>query len=460
MRYPGQAYRPPGGQQAHGTTPDLIVDDDSELRRSLRLLLEDGGYKAVEADGVRSALAAFRAAAPDLALLDHALGDGTAFDLMKAFAGIDPRVPVVILTGTADVELAVTAMKRGARDFLPKPVKPLALLAALEAALADRRPTATGERRFDPFLGTSRAIRELAGEASRVAASNSPALILGETGSGKSVLARWIHAHGPRAAAPFVDLNCAGLSGELLDSELFGHERGSFTGANATKVGLLETADGGTVFLDEIGDVDMAVQGKILKVIEERRFRRVGGVDDLLVDIRLVAATHRDLGERVRAGTFRSDLFFRVSTLPITLPPLRERLEDLPALADRLLLLVPGATGVTLSPAAVTQLCAHSWPGNLRELRNVLERAVLHRSGEELRPEDMRLTSDPSTPAVAPSRLEDLERQHILKVLAEESYRVPETAERLGMPRSTLYQKLKEFGIQLPRSRRRARTPD
>ena len=434
----------------------LVADDDHELRRSLRVLLEDGGYEPVEADGVRSALAAFRAAPPDLALLDHALGDGTAFDLMKAFGEIDPRVPVVILTGTADVELAVAAMKRGARDFLPKPVKPEALLAALEAVLADRRPAASGEHSFDPFLGTSRAIRELAGEASRVAVSDRPALILGETGSGKSVLAHWIHAHGPRAAAPFVDLNCAGLSRELLDSELFGHERGAFTGATATKIGLLETADGGTVFLDEIGDVDLAVQGKILKVIEERRFRKVGGVDDLTVDIRLVAATHRDLSERVRAGAFRSDLYFRVSTLPITVPPLRDRAEDLPVLLERMLLLMPGATGVSLSPAALAQLRAHSWPGNLRELRNVLERAVLHRRGDLLQPEDLHLTTD-SGAAAAPSRLEDLERQHILKVLTEERYRVPETAERLGMPRSTLYQKLKEFGVQLPRSRRRGR---
>jgi DNA-binding NtrC family response regulator len=437
----------------------LIADDDHELRRGLRILLEDGGYEAVEADGVRSALVAFRGSPPDLALLDHGLGDGTAFDLMKAFGEIDPRVPVVILTGAADVELAVTAMKRGARDFLPKPVKPQALLAALEAALAERAPSASGERRFDPFVGSSRSIRELAGEASRVAASNSPALILGETGSGKSVLARWIHAHGPRAAATFVDLNCAGLSRELLDSELFGHERGAFTGATSTKTGLLEKADGGTVFLDEIGDIDMAVQGKILKVIEERRFRRVGGLDDMQVDIRLVAATHRDLAERVREGLFRSDLYFRVSTLPITVPPLRDRTEDLPALAERLLTLVPGAAKVTLAPEALAQLRAHSWPGNLRELRNVLERAVLHRNGEELTREDLRLTADAGAGG-APSRLEDLERQHILKVLAEEQYRVPETAERLGMPRSTLYQKLKEFGLQLPRSRRRTRSPE
>jgi len=438
----------------------LIVDDDHELRRGLKLLLEESGYGTVEADSVRSALAAFRGAPPDLALLDHALGDGTAFDLMKAFADTDPRVPVVILTGAADVELAVAAMKRGARDFLPKPVRPPALLAALEAALAERSPAAPGEHRFDPFVGSSRTIRELAGEASRVAASHSPALILGETGSGKSVLAQWIHGHGPRAAAPFLDLNCAGLSRELLDSELFGHERGAFTGATSTKVGLLEKADGGTVFLDEIGDVDMAVQGKILKVIEERRFRRVGGVDDLTVDIRLVAATHRDLAERVRAGAFRSDLYFRVNTLPITVPPLRDRAEDLPALVERMLLLIPGAAGVTLSPAALGHLRSHTWPGNLRELRNVLERAVLHRRNDLLQPEDVRLTVDPSAASPAPSRLEDMERQHILKVLAEERYRVPETAERLGMPRSTLYQKLKEFGLQLPRSRRRARTPE
>ncbi len=444
----------------------LVVEDDPDARQLLRFILEGAGYRVVEADGVRAGVAAFRADPPDVALLDHALGDGTAFDLLDAFARIDPRVPVVFLTGSGTVEIAVRAMKRGVRDFLPKPARAEALLAAVAGALGVHGSTGERAPLPDPFAGTSPAIRALAGEAGRVAASASPVLILGETGTGKGVLARWLHEHGPRATGPFLDVNCAGLSPELLDSEVFGHERGAFTGAVSAKRGLLEAADRGTLFLDEIGDVDLAVQGKLLKVLEEQRFRRVGGVEDLHVDVRLVAATHRDLAERVKAQAFRADLYFRVSTLPLTVPALRDRAEDLPVLVERLLALTPArARGVTLSPAALAALRAHPWPGNIRELRNVLERAVLLCQDRELGPEHLRLTPAPATPApatpepgsgaAAPSTLRDLERRHILEVLREEQYRVPEAAQRLGMPRSTLYQKVREYGVQLPRSRRR-----
>ena len=361
-------------------------------------------------------------------------------------------------------------MKRGVRDFLPKPVKPDALLAAVRGVLGEGGPDEERAPPTDPFAGTSALIRALAGEALRVAASDAPVLLGGETGSGKGVLARWLHEHGPRAPGPFLDLNCAGLTRELLDSELFGHERGAFTGAVSTKMGLLEAAHGGTLFLDEIGDIDISVQGKILKVIEEQRFRRVGGLHDLQVDLRLIAATHRDLTERVASGAFRADLFFRVSTLPLTVPALRDRCEDIPALVERLLTLTPArARGVTLSPAALSALKAHPWPGNIRELRNVLERAVLLCDERELEVDDLRLPQAPpaplrspevpltvpSTPGQASSSLRDLERGHILKVLREEDYRVAEAAFRLGIPRSTLYQKLKEYGVQLPKSRRR-----
>jgi DNA-binding NtrC family response regulator len=447
----------------------LLVDDDADLRRELRLLLEGAGYGVVQAGDVRGAIVAFKASPPDLALLDQALPDGSGFDVLDAFARIDPRVPLIFLTASGTIEQAVAAMKRGVRDFLPKPVQPEALLAAVRGVLGEGGPDDEHLPPLDPFAGTSAAIRALGSEAHRVAASSSPVLLGGETGTGKGVLARWLHEHGPRASGPFLDLNCAGLSRELLDSELFGHERGAFTGAVSTKMGLLEAAHGGTLFLDEIGDIDLAVQGKILKVIEEQRFRRVGGLHDLEVDLRLVAATHRDLTERVAAGAFRADLFFRISTLPLHVPALRSRPEDLPALAERLLALTPARSrGVTLSPAAVVTLQAQPWPGNIRELRNVLERAVLLCDQRELRPEDLRLPASPppaqpglSAPAAAEAALppagtlRDLERSHILKVLREEDHRVAEAAARLGIPRSTLYQKLKEYGVQLPRSRRR-----
>jgi DNA-binding NtrC family response regulator len=436
----------------------LVVDDDALLRHGLELLLHGQGYAVVQADGVKSGIAAFKRAPPAVAIVDHQLLDGTGFDLLDAFSTHDRRVPVLVLTGSGNVEIAVEAMKRGARDFLQKPARPAALLGAVEGALAERRPAAGGEGPPDPFVGASRVIRELAGEASRVAASPAPALLTGETGTGKGVLARWLHAHSPRAAGPFLDLNCAGLSAELLDSELFGHERGAFTGAVSAKVGLLEAASGGTVFLDEIGDIALPVQGRILKAIEERRFRRVGGVKDLTVDIRLVAATHRDLAERVNAGAFREDLFFRVSTLPLRLPALRERLEDLPALAERLLARA-GARRAALAPDALDRLREHAWPGNVRELRNVLERALVHSEGELLRAADLRLEVR-APPAASGATLDEVEKAHILRVLADEDYRVAEAAERLGIPRSTLYQRLKVFGLQLPRSRRRVRDPD
>jgi DNA-binding NtrC family response regulator len=448
----------------------LLVDDDADLRQELRLLLEGAGYRVAQAGDVKGAIVAFKAAPPDLALLDQALPDGTGFDVLDAFARIDPRVPLVFLTASGTIELAVAAMKRGVRDFLPKPIQPEALLAAVRGVLGEGGPDDEHLPPLDPFAGTSPAIRALAGDAQRVAASGSPVLLAGETGTGKGVLARWLHEHGPRASGPFLDLNCAGLSRELLDSELFGHERGAFTGAVSAKMGLLEAAHGGTLFLDEIGDIDLAVQGKILKVIEEQRFRRVGGLHDLEVDLRLVAATHRDLTERVASGAFRADLFFRISTLPLTVPALRSRPEDLPVLAERLLALMPArAHRVTLSPAAMATLQAHPWPGNIRELRNVLERAVLLCDRPELQPEDLRLPAAPplaqgASPAPdegegvvlpAAGTLRDMERSHILKVLREEDHRVAEAAARLGIPRSTLYQKLKEYGVQLPRSRRR-----
>jgi DNA-binding NtrC family response regulator len=447
----------------------LLVDDDADLRRELRLLLEGAGYGVVQAGDVRGAIVAFKSSPPDLALLAQALPDGSGFDVLDAFARIDARVPLIFLTASGTIEQAVAAMKRGVRDFLPKPVQPEALLAAVRGVLGEGGPDDEHLPPLDPFAGTSAAIRALASEAHRVAASGSPVLLGGETGTGKGILARWLHEHGPRASGPFLDLNCAGLSRELLDSELFGHERGAFTGAVSTKMGLLEAAHGGTLFLDEIGDIDLAVQGKILKVIEEQRFRRVGGLHDLEVDLRLVAATHRDLTERVAAGAFRADLFFRISTLPLHVPALRSRPDDLPALAERLLALTPARSrGVTVSPAAMATLQAQPWPGNIRELRNVLERAVLLCDQRELQPEDLRLPASPppaqpglSAPAAAEGALpptgtlRDLERSHILKVLREEDHRVAEAAARLGIPRSTLYQKLKEYGVQLPRSRRR-----
>ncbi|HMJ59910.1 MAG TPA: sigma-54 dependent transcriptional regulator, partial [Gemmatimonadales bacterium] len=312
---------------------------------------------------------------------------------------------------------------------------------------------------LNPFLGTSAVMRRLAEQAEKMADADSPVLILGETGAGKGVLARWLHQHSARAREAFVDLNCAGLSRELLESELFGYAKGAFTGATGNKLGLLEVAHRGTVFLDEIGDVDPLIQPKLLTVLEDKRFRRLGDVRDRTVDLRLIAATSHDLARLSQEQRFRSDLYFRISTLVLRVPPLRERREDTPLIASDLLerLSVPRGRRSTLSAAAVTALQGYPWPGNIRELRNVLERAVLLSTDSVLGPGDLHFDPLPAATASTPAHdgaltLAELERRHIEHVLQDVGGRVAEAATRLGIPRSTLYQKIKALRIDSSKS--------
>ncbi len=441
----------------------LLVEDEPGVRFGIRKFLAAKGFEVQEAESLAAALAAFQAAQPDLVLVDYLLPDGNALELLPKLRDIDAEVPLVLMTGHGSIDLAVRAIKEGAEHFLTKPVDLATLLVVLQRVLDGHRTrqrqaagdTRRGRRRLDPFLGTSAAIHALERSARKVAASESPILIQGETGIGKGVLASWLHEQSERAGEAFVDLNCAGLSRDFLETELFGHEKGAFTGATTTKPGLLEVAHRGSVFLDEIGDVDPQVQPKLLKVLEEKRFRRLGGVRDRWVDIRLIAATHQDLGRRVQEKTFRSDLYFRISTLPLVVPPLRERPEDVPIIARSLLQALAADCGRqrTLTAAAERELAAYPWPGNIRELRNVLERAVLLSDAEAIDAGDLRF--DRCAPggdeAEAPVglTLEELERHHILRVLQHERRNVARAAERLGVPKSSLYQKLKRFGIDL-----------
>ncbi len=439
----------------------MIVDDDPAIRFGLRDFFESNSYDVVDAASCAAAEQAFRSSRPDIAVLDYSLPDGTAIELMPRLQAIDPGVPLVILTGHGSIDLAVQAIKLGAEQFLTKPVELSALLTVLERVLATQRvrraqaaqQSQRARKEIDPFVGNSAGIRRLSDDAQRVAAAESPVLIQGETGSGKGVLARWLHAHGSRADEAFVDLNCAGLSREFLETELFGHERGAFTGAVNRKVGLLEVADRGTAFLDEIGDVDPAVQPKLLKVLEEKTFRRLGEVRDRTVDIRLITATHHDLGSRVRSGQFRSDLYFRISTVPLRVPALRERREDIAPLARLLLARLAADLGRgdrDLEPDAEHALEEYLWPGNIRELRNVLERALLLADRAVLRRSDLRFE-----PAAAESdgdlylTLEEVERRHIERVLRLEAGNVVRAAERLAVPRSTLYERIKRYAIRL-----------
>ena len=306
---------------------------------------------------------------------------------------------------------------------------------------------------LNPFLGESAPIKRLAETAAKIAKSHSPVLIQGDTGAGKGVLANWLHENGPRADEAFVDLNCAGLNKEFLESELFGYEKGAFTGAVAAKAGLLEVGHRGTMFLDEIGDVDPNVQPKLLKVVEEKRFRRMGDVRDRFVDVRLIAATHQDLRQLIESKVFRSDLYFRISTVPIAIPSLRERPEDIPAIAHNLMQRIAtdmGRHNADLSPRAVQRLSSYYWPGNIREMRNVLERALLLTDRSTLDAADFLFdaTAQNRPAGYDPNwTMEEMERSHIERAYADEGRNVEKTAKRLGIAKSTLYQKLKALNL-------------
>ncbi|MCP4661236.1 MAG: sigma-54-dependent Fis family transcriptional regulator, partial [bacterium] len=391
---------------------------------------------------------------------------GNALELLEWVKTTDTDLPVIILTGHATVDLAVEAMQQGAEQFLTKPVDLAAFEVILSRTLENRRNRRQQQfqrsRRsaegLNPFVGSSAGIRELAGIAEKLAMSSSPIQIRGETGTGKGVLARWIHDHGPRSQEAFVDINCAGLSPELLDSELFGHQRGAFTGATSSKVGLFEVGHRGSVFLDEIGDVDLRVQPKLLKVIEEKRFRRLGEVREREVSIRLIAASHQDLRKLARAGRFREDLYFRISTLPLEIPPLRARREDIRPLAEDILERLTtelGRPAVSLSGDAAKAIQRYAWPGNIRELRNVLERALLLSNSEELSSRDLLFEVSPPAAAAgdeADLTLQEVERRHIERVLQRTNSAVSAAARILGISRTTLYQKIKSLGIDLSRS--------
>ncbi|HEX6201014.1 MAG TPA: sigma-54 dependent transcriptional regulator [Thermoanaerobaculia bacterium] len=439
----------------------LLVDDEPGVVFGVGTFLRDRGFEVLEASDLAGAQELMATGSPDAALLDQRLPDGEALELLPQIRERHPDLPVVILTGHGSIELAVRAIKVGAEHFLTKPVELEALRGLLEGILERNRgreggPAGTGGHRVrtpDPFLGTSPAITRLAEEAARIVSADSPVLLQGETGTGKGVLARWLHEHGPRRGEALVDLNCAGLARELLESELFGHERGAFTGATSCKQGLVEIAHRGTLFLDEIGDVDLQIQPKLLQVLEEKRFRRLGGLRDRTVDVRLIAASHRDLTRLAAEERFRRDLYFRISTVPLRVPSLRERIEDLPFLAEVLLRSIGTRLGrprARLEGGALDALAAYPWPGNVRELRNVLERSLLLTDRDALERSDLRFGGClPSAEGETDGdvTLQGVERRHIERILRAEGGHVPRAARRLAVPRSSLYQKLKKLGI-------------
>jgi DNA-binding NtrC family response regulator len=448
-------------------TEVLLVDDEPQIRFTLRRFLESRGYGILEAESCQAALKVCHESQPDAIVLDHNLPDGDALTLLPPLQEIHPGVPIIVLTAYATVDLAVQAMKQGAEYFLTKPVDLTALQRILDRALENRRnrlKVAANESRLsreflNAFLGNGPAITQLARLSENALRTDGPVLIQGETGCGKGTLAMWLHGHSSRARESCVDLNCAGLSRELLESELFGHERGAFTGAVSNKVGLLEIANRGTIFLDEIGDADLMVQAKLLKVLEEKRFRRLGDVRDRQVDIRLIAATHHDLHALIKQNKFRDDLYFRISTIILKMPPLRERPEDIEQLAQSMLHKIAvnlKHSAIDLTRDAVAALQGYSWPGNIRELRNVLERAALLTTDGKITPKhlyfEFKAEAQPETVTPFPVEntklsLSDVERIYIQKIIQEENGSVERAAERLGVPRSSLYKRIKAAGI-------------
>jgi DNA-binding NtrC family response regulator len=442
----------------------LVVEDETQFLDAVSAYLTGKEFDVISCKTWAEAAALWRTCRPDVVLLDHNLPDGNALDLIMRLRPFDPDIPIIILTAEASIDLAVQAVKLGAEQFLTKPIELSTLHVVIQRCIENRRnrlkqlaeKTRQSRDRVDPFLGRSPVIRRLAEICAKVVTSDSPILIQGETGTGKGVLAHWFHENSSRNPEPFVDLNCGGLSRELLESELFGYEKGAFTGAVQSKAGLLEIAHKGTVFLDEIGDVDLQLQPRLLKVLEEKQFRRLGDIRDRRVDVRLVAATHQDIVRLIRDKQFRSDLYFRINTIPLTTPALRERVEDIPVLAEYFLKRLPRdmRTGgeAELSEGALRALQSYPWPGNIRELRNVLERAVLLSDNKVLRERDLHfdLPAEPVSVQGASSNtqtLDEMEKEYIERILSIENGRVEATAKRLGIPRSSLYNKLKQYGI-------------
>ena len=440
----------------------LIVDDDPEVLAGLAAVLGHSGWNLATASSGREALRQFDSFSPDVVLLDVMLPDISGLDVLDAIKGASETTAVVVMSGVGTIDTAVRAMKMGAETFVPKPCDIDGLEAILQqaAAIADTRHQLEAMRRTNApkqleFAGTSEQARRVEHLIGRVAAAPTPVLLTGESGTGKGVVARLIHQRSDRQHAAFVDLNCAGLSQELLESELFGHEKGAFTDAKTTKQGLLEVAGSGTVFLDEIGEMELTIQARLLKALEEKRFRRLGGVREIKADFRLIAATNRDLEEEASAGRFRRDLLYRLNVVTIEMPPLRERADDIPMLVQRLLEELTREFGrrgeVRISDRAMARMVRHSWPGNVRELRNVLERALLVRKGNEIHVEDLLLEREGAVSSGAGlmprtewevRELDDVVRDYVRAAVDATEGNIRSAARRLGVSPSTIYAKL------------------
>lgn len=479
----------------------LIIDDEKNVRYSLERGLRSENLLIETAATAREGIEQVAAAPPDAVLLDVRLPDLSGLEVLEEIRQIEPHLPVIIMTAHGTANTAIEAMKRGAFDYILKPWQLGELRAlvdkALDAGRISRIPAlfdaevATGEERVDRIIGASPTIQTVFKEIGRIAPQDVNVLILGESGTGKELVARAIYHHSRRAAKPFLAINCAAIPETLLESELFGHEQGAFTGAERRRIGKFEQADGGTLFLDEIGDMSPITQAKILRILQDGRFERVGGNTTLAVDVRIVAATNRNLDEAIRQKAFRQDLFYRLNTFTLHLPPLRERLDDLPLLVEFFVKrfqheLEIEIRGVT--PATMQVLERHSWPGNIRELESAIKYAIVHATGDVLTPESLPAsvrhetlpTSEPVMPSEIKPTADDLDlsdvRRLVQRLLAEGESNLNDAvravvdrivleevlnhvgghqtkaAEILGLSRTTLRTRLQQLGLSVEKS--------
>ena len=431
-------------------TAILIVDDNRDVYDSLALILGYYQYTCLWAETGAAAEHLVRTEKVDAVLLDLSLKGENGLDVLIMLMRINPRLPVIMITAFGTFEAAVKAVKLGAIDFLPKPVKTEKLVTALRSALQSRErrslPTG-GADAACPLISNDQVTLAVIAKASMIAATNIPILITGESGTGKELLTEYIHQSSPRSERPFVRVNCSIFSETLVDNELFGHEKGAYTGAVEKHPGLFEQADGGTLHLDEIGDMSPALQAKLLRVLESGELRRLGGVRDILVDVRIIASTNRNLEEMAGKGTFRQDLLFRLSAAHLTLPPLRERPADIPLLVGRCLEeFSPEGRPKRFSPEAMDRIAAHAWPGNVRELRGMVQTAVAMTPGEFIGEEALP-ASLLRGPTSRSGRLETAERDIIEQTLEEAGGNKSLAAERLGISRRTLYNKMARYGL-------------
>ena len=449
----------------------LVVDDEKNIRRTLRMVLEAEGYAVAEAESAEEALKVLEGEPVDVGIFDIRLPGMDGLALLARARELWRDLPVIVVSGHAETPDVVQAMKGGAVDFFSKPVDRERVVVSVRNALSRRtlearvQDLSSRERRFsDEMLGSSPAMRRLREEIAKVAPTSGRVLVLGESGTGKELVAAELHRLSKRPQGPFVKVNCAAIPAELIESELFGHERGSFSGAASRRRGQFEVAHGGTLFLDEIGDMSLSAQAKVLRALQTGEVVRVGSERAFTVDVRVVAATNKDLEEEVRNGTFREDLYFRLNVVPLVTPPLRERLEDVPLLAERFVQLAERENGLRPKPvevAVLERLKQHRWPGNVRELRNVCERMAIM-SGDRITLADVPEVVGPRAPAPPGAGAGDLsrygevplrelrelvERDYILKKLEAHDWNITQAAQALGIERTNLHKKMKQHGL-------------